>query len=497
MDPPKGSEKTEKLGLVPVRLLIVTLAIMCPALCYFSRQNISLAINAMANDTDQEDDEQVRKLMITYGPKYFWSQGDQMKVLAAFFYSYVICQIPTARSAEIFGAKWVLLVATVGSCVCSALSPWAASVHVNAFFVVRLLMGVCQSALFPTCYNLLTQWLPIRERLRAFPFLNLSAYLGSIVAIKATAYFAGSQDFGWEYAFYTPAGFLAIWSILWTFIGSSRPQDNKFISQAEIDFIERTRGDVKVEKDDRSLDWCKLLSSSQIWGIIVSFFTSNWSFSLILMILPTYLRKMLKVPYERNANTNAGLYLTYSAVAPLVGLLSTRMVTNKIFNLSRTQVRKIFESIATLSQAVCFVLIVRVGLDWSKVELLLYIQMIFYTFVNGGEVSLPTEVSAEFGGTIYGIANTVGSSTGFIIPVVCSALVTDADKMDQWNNFMYTAAGVSVIGTLIFLILIGTNPEDFTKDSKDKVHPSQDQSSSQDIELSVNPGSKTETTSDI
>lgn len=456
-------EKPSKSNLcLPFRLVIALMAVMCPALCYFSRQNLSLAITAMVNDDKSDSDETVDDVIaITYGPKYDWEESERMRILSAFFWTYVIFQIPGARVTEIFGSKYVLLTATLGSSILSAISPWSASIHINAFFAVRLLMGVCQAALFPSCYNLLTHWLPIRERLRAFPIMNLAAYAGSILALQATGYFFSHPDFGWEYAFYLPAILLAIWSIIWLVIGSSKPSENRFISRQEIDYIEQTKGDIKTDKNNGQLDWKKLLSSRQVIAIVVAFFSSNWSFSLVLQLLPTYLKYIVEIRPGANVSINVWIYVCYCASSPIVGIVATYMVTERPFNISRMAVRKLFQSIAVLSQTFGFVALVFVGKDIRYVQAVLYTQIILYGFVNGGETNLPTEVSADFGGTIYGIANSVGSSTGFLIPILCGLIVTDVQDVSQWNIFLYLAAGVSLVGSLTFLVIGGNEPEDF------------------------------------
>lgn len=450
---------------VPVRVLIALLAIICNASCFFARQNLNFAIIAMVQDSEDSDLDLVDETIITYGEKFAWSTTDQMAVLGAFHWTYTFCQVPGARVTEIFGSTYILLTATIGSSLLSALSPLAAGAGLHVFFAVRLIMGICQAAIFPSCYSLLTQWLPLKERLLVFPVLNLSSYLGSIIAIEVANYFSRNPNFGWQYAFYAPACILAIWSIVWILVGSSHPKDNKLISSAELEYIEKKRGDINTNSDNTHIDWIKLCRSYQVWAIVISFFTSNWSFSLLLQLLPTYFKNVLKISPENNTFINVWVCGAYCIATPLVGILADFLIRIRPSWMRTIHIRKILESIGLFSQVIGFLLFIHAGRDAFKVQIILYIQIVLYSFVNGGEVPLPTEVSASFGGTIYGIANSVGASSGFIVPSLCGLMVTDETDINQWSNFLYFSVAVASVGGLLFLILGGNEPENFSKQS--------------------------------
>lgn len=512
---------------LPLRLLVVTMTIMCTSFCYIGRQNISLAIIGMTqtkkngseipfdNETTTEATETMATIagialnqllgtnnttnftsttttpsllniptttnqpnfstidpLITplltaepnqqnYGPRYNWEGS---RVLGAFFWTYVLCQIPGGRMGEIIGPKWILFTAGLGTAILSGLSPLAASFEATgdwSFFFIRLLMGVCQAALFPACYTILTNWLPIRERQLALPVMNLSAYFGSILAMIETSYFMTSPQFGWPYAFYLPALLCLMWSCVWIFLGTSKPEEHSCITKRELEYIETHKGDVKSTTN--ALDWCKLFKSTQVWAVIVAFFGSNWSFNLMLQMLPSYLSYYQGIDPSQNANINIYMYIIYCVSAPLIGTASSYLITKRTCGLSSRAVRVIFQSISVWGQAICFIILVQLGNQKSLVLATLYIQMLSYSFVNGGEVHLPTEISAEFGGTIYAIANSFGSACGFIIPSVLDFIVSDKTNVDQWNTFLYVAAGVSFVGNLVFVFLAGNEPEDLSK----------------------------------
>lgn len=402
-----------------------------------------------------------------YGPKYNWNASEKSHILAAFFLTYVLFQIPAARFAEKIGAKWILATATVGSSVLSLVTPWAASLHAYTLVLVRALMGICQTALYPACYVLYSHWLPPLERSQALPVLCAGAYLGSIIASTSAGYFIQQPSLGWEFAFYMPCVVCAIWSMIWIFVGSSEPREHKTISLEEIEYIE-SKMEIKRHSLDtqakKSISWKKLLTSQHIWAMIVAFFASNWSFSVILLQLPTYLNDVLHVGPLENGMINSVIYILYCISSPFVGSVSTMMVETRTFGLSRLNVRKIFQGTALFGQAICFIALPLIGCDTNVVMGILFVQIVLLSFVNGGEVQLPTELSVDFSGTIYAVGNCVGSSTGFIVPVVQSWIVDIPHNRDQWSAYFYVAASVSAIGGLIFLIFGKNDLQDYSRD---------------------------------
>lgn len=520
------SDRPKKASFLKIRFLVVLMATLCPVVCYISRQNLSIAIVAMVKDTSTSDEadkslaidqqhnsnnniintnlttvlaatiaslhqtqlheidtsktcppqrifasdgrEQLAPKIISYGPKYNWSSSDRSLIFEAFFWTYVVCQIPAARLAEMIGAKWILATATLGSSLLSLLSPWAASIHPYAMAFVRALMGISQTALYPACYVLLTRWLPPTERSQAIPILGASAYVGSIITSIATGYFSEQKALGWEYAFYMPSCLCAIWSIFWILLGSSEPRQHKLISLEEIEYIE-SRMEVRPSDfgdtiSKKSISWRKIFKSQAIWAMMAAFLASNWAFTITLLLLPSYLNYVMLIPPFKNGIINSIIYILNVISAPIIGAASALMIETPPFGMSRIQVRKLFQTIGVLSQAICFISLPIIGCDTNLVLAVLYTQVVLFSFVNGGEVQVPAELSLDFAGTIYAIGNCVGSTTGFLVPRVHSWIVDNYSDRSEWTVFFYVATTITTLGGLIFLFFGNNEQHDFSKD---------------------------------
>ena len=70
-------------------------------------------------------------------------------VLGAFFYGYIFSMIPGGYLAERYGSKWVILLASLGSSLCSILSPISAKMGgYGGFIAVKVIQGFVQVVIY-------------------------------------------------------------------------------------------------------------------------------------------------------------------------------------------------------------------------------------------------------------------------------------------------------------------------------------------------------------
>ena len=79
--------------------------------------------------------------MVQDGP-FVWSEPIQGLVLGAYFWGYIVSQVPGGRVAEIFSAKWALWVSVVINVVFTILTPIAANISYIAVLFVRFMEGL-------------------------------------------------------------------------------------------------------------------------------------------------------------------------------------------------------------------------------------------------------------------------------------------------------------------------------------------------------------------
>lgn len=81
--------------------------------------------------------------MIPMSIYYGWDEAVQGHLFAAFYYGYLITQIPGGWVSQVFGSKYVILSGILGSSLLNTLVPFA-SINVRWFIALRMLTGFVQ-----------------------------------------------------------------------------------------------------------------------------------------------------------------------------------------------------------------------------------------------------------------------------------------------------------------------------------------------------------------
>lgn len=231
---------------------------------------------------------------------YDWSPKTQGIVLGSFWYSYMCMQVPSGRMAEELGGKWIVAVSLIGSALINFITPFVTG-SLTALVSSRVLLGVIQGGIFPSCYAILYKWMPQKERSLALAFMDVGGTLGSVVAASLTGYlsehgFAG----GWPSAFYVSGLISAASFALWLACMESVPEEHSSISNVELRHIQQTRGTGKNAHGAASsnlrgppVPWRAILTSAPVLSVIASRFSLGWTFFTILSKLPAYLNDVL------------------------------------------------------------------------------------------------------------------------------------------------------------------------------------------------------------
>ncbi|GFX74611.1 sialin [Trichonephila clavipes] len=128
--------------------------------------------------------------------------------------------------------------------------------------------------------------------------------------------------------------------------------------------------------------------------------------------------------------------------------------------LSNTNIRKLFETFALLGPTVCLVLVPVMGCQHWPVVTLIVMSMFFYGMVGGGDIPAFVDIAPELAGTIFGLANGLAGTTGFLSPLVAGIFLdSDHGGMVQWSKVFYTSCGIYAAGAFFFLIFGSADPE--------------------------------------
>jgi MFS family permease len=202
------------LRIIPVALIMYTIS-------YVDRTNISLALDPTRSS-----------MMTDLG------MDDRLKGQAAgiFFLGYILLQIPGGYWASRWSARRVVSIFLVAWGVC-AVGCGLAQTY-GQFVVMRFLLGVAESGVFPATLVLLASWFPRAERARANAFWNLCQPLAVAASAPFTAWLIGG--YGWRTMIVLEGALPFLWLPIWWYFIRDHPREAPWISDVERDHLETT-----------------------------------------------------------------------------------------------------------------------------------------------------------------------------------------------------------------------------------------------------------------
>ena len=202
------------LRIIPIALIMYTIS-------YVDRTNVSLAL-------DPRISHMMRDLVM----------DDRMKGEAAgiFFFGYVLLQIPGGYLASHWSARKVISIFLVFWGLCAV--GCGLSRTFREFEVMRFLLGVAESGVFPATTVLLANWFPRNERARANAFWHLCQPLAVAGSAPLTGWLLGK--YGWQQMIILEGILPFIWLPIWWFGINDHPREAKWISAEEKGYLEST-----------------------------------------------------------------------------------------------------------------------------------------------------------------------------------------------------------------------------------------------------------------
>ncbi len=155
---------------------------------------------------------------------------------------------------------------------------------VVGFAIVRVILGLGESANFPAAMKVIADWHPKKERTLATGILGVAVNLGVVVSPALIPFIA--IHYGWHGAFLILGAVGFVWLIPWFFL-FGKPQDKA--SAEELAWIRQDKEEhVSVE----SIKWTHLLRYRQLWAFALGKMLTDHH----LVVLPVLAAKMA----ERN-----------------------------------------------------------------------------------------------------------------------------------------------------------------------------------------------------
>ncbi|KAL4629422.1 sialin-like [Arapaima gigas] len=468
LERPGSKESALPLRCCSVRSNLAVLMFLGFAVVYGLRVNLSVAMVAMVNSTDaalrrneSTGDEcpgpepkvnsSVQPDQANKAPRYPWDSATQGFLQGAFFFGYLLTQIPGGYLAGRLGGRFFLGGGVLGTAVLTLFTPLAAQLGVPWLFALRALEGFGEGVTFPAMMAMWARWAPPLERSRLISFSGAGSNFGAFIALPLTGFIC--HTLGWPAVFYCCGGAGCLWAVFWFLLVSDEPRSHPRISVQERDYITSSIG-AQGQAHGWSLPLLPMLLSVPLWTIIVSQMCSNWSYYTLLTSLPTYMDTVLHFDLSQNGFLSALPYLGAWLFSVVSGVVADSILERGL--MSVTAVRKIFTLTGLLLPAAFLAAVGFVGCSESLAVTFLTVSSSLGGTSAAGVFINQIDIAPRYAGVLLGITNTFGTVPGVVAPIAVGYFTKDPQRpLAGWRIVFIVSAIVSGAGALIFT-LFGT-----------------------------------------
>ncbi|XP_034250365.1 uncharacterized transporter slc-17.2-like isoform X2 [Thrips palmi] len=246
---------------------------------------VGLAGEGMVGDVETDD------------MMFDWDEKVRGALLSAFFWGYMVSQVPGGVLSQQLGGSRLLAGALVATSLCTLLLPVCAlQGGWEAVFANRVLQGFTQGPVYPSVYTLLGVWVPPHEREIFTTAVLGSTLLGPMLASPLCGVIAAR--WGWPSIFYSFGALGLATGALLLFLGADRPAKHSRISAEELAYIESCIDDGKAPQVQPRTPWLAIVSSPCVWVLWLSLSVQAMVYFTFLTSIPTYLHGVLGFSLE-------------------------------------------------------------------------------------------------------------------------------------------------------------------------------------------------------
>ena len=412
---------------VPYRFKVVLLSFLAVFICYIDRVNISVAIIPM-----QE--------------QFGWSESQVGLILGSFYFGYMITMILGGYLADKYGGKKVLGYALLIWSLFTIITPFFAYSGLWWLIFIRILLGLGEGVTFPAWHSIYARWIPFNERTRAVGFTNSGIAAGTVFGYVVAAIIIA--NYSWEWVFYSFGLMGIFWYFFWQRIVTSYPEDNKNLSNNELQLI---KAEAPSNSTPPSIPFLKLIKNWPFLAIAVATFCNNWA----LFTFISYLPKFINAPIADGGmgidlGSSAFIYsLLMPSLVAMFSLILGGYISDSFIKKGYKviYVRKTVNSIGFFGSAIFLYLISLQDTLFNAIFLLCLIQLCTGICAGGFGVN-HADLGPKYTGTLVGISGSIGMIAAIFSPMVAGLVL---EVTSSWDVIFYICSGILVFGGLFYL----------------------------------------------
>mmetsp|Transcript_28366 Transcript_28366/g.48248 ORF Transcript_28366/g.48248 Transcript_28366/m.48248 type:complete len:578 (-) Transcript_28366:11-1744(-) len=449
--------------------------------------------------------------------EFGYSETIKGQISSAVSYGYGAAILPIGLAVSVVSSRLLMI---IGVCLWSLATlgtPIMAELSSNGYILlpllsIRAIMGAAEAVVLPTMQRILANWVPPEKKATTLAIILSGFQLGTVCAYLVSPWLmdqmsgldGGAADIeGWRGMFYIYGVAGLVWLLPWYFLAKDSPSANNNIGSAEdctetlvntmIEddaslvfqecLVENEAGEITKDNAGgalkriqdiqllvQSAPWSDFLRSRGVWGMMLAHGAKNFELYNLLAWTPTFFNQQYGLNTKESALFSIGPSICGMIGGLTAGNLADFMLVklssgdgnNDITTETRTNVRKIFQSVALFGPATCLFLLSSLPEKATTAQILL-----------GGAVGLQAMDAAGFGaatqekagerwaGLLYSLTSLPGVMIGSISVSVTGQILDmmSSEEGSGWTTVFQLNSMVCVVGAFCFLFLYDSKKE--------------------------------------
>jgi MFS transporter, ACS family, hexuronate transporter len=223
-----------------------------------------------------------------------WSESDYGDIVSAFSFAYAIGFLIAGRLLDRVGVRRGLAAAVVAWSLAAIGHAFARTVA--GFSLVRAMLGLGESAIFPGSIKAVAEWFPQKERALATGIFNAGTNTGAILTPLIVPWI--TLTWGWQWAFIVTGALGFVWLVLW--IPLYREDSSEVLGP---------RSEVGRVAAAPTVPWASLFGYRQTWAFVAGKLLADPVWWFYLYWLPKFLDTKYGVQLAQVAMPIIAVYL--------------------------------------------------------------------------------------------------------------------------------------------------------------------------------------------
>jgi MFS family permease len=357
-------------------------------------------------------------------------------VLSAFSIPYAFLQVAGGWLGDRLGARRTL--SWLSGVWAAATVATGAATGLGSLFGARLLLGLGESAAFPTATTAMSRWLPRQLRGTGQGLVHAASRLGNALApLLVGALIAATT---WRTSFFLVGVLSLVWAVVWAVYYRDAPREHTGVGAVELD--ELARGQAAGKRTSRT-PWRAIVPA--LLPVAFVDFCYGWLLWVYITWLPTV--------FEQSFGLALGTFALYTSLVLLAGvagdLVGGHLADVLVRRCRSMRTARRLPLLAGLVGSVLALLPALLLHSLVSVTVSLAAAFFLLELTNSTLWAIPMDVVPEHAGAASGFMNTGYGLAGVLSPLVFGVLLDATDG--NWRVPLLVSVGLLVAGALVTL----------------------------------------------